>query len=298
MSAPEKETELVPHPPLKKYYAEEKQRRQFVSELFDKTAHQYDWVIKAMSFGSGNWYRNDALLRAGLKKDMSALDVATGTGPVAISIKKIVGENGSVIGLDRSINMLTETKRNLQLDVVQSDAAALPFPDKSFDYVILLEVIEHLYNPQFVINEISRILKPGCSFIISTPNILNIGSRMRFLFEGSFDFFREPILDYSKVFPGALQNMHVIAWRYHELEYLLYRNNLLVDKVHTDSIKSSFKFLAKVSSSSTAITFFAFFTISKVTTPGPDPISNTTSSFEISVAFIILSKMFLSIKKF
>lgn len=120
----------------------------------------------------------------------------------------------------------------------------LPFSDNSFDYIIFLEVIEHIYNPQFVISEISRVLKENGRLIISTPNILNIGSRMRFLFEGSFDFFREPILDYSKAFPMAIQNMHVVPWRYQELEYLLFRNQLHVKNVYTDSVKKSMLFPA------------------------------------------------------
>lgn len=116
----------------------------------------------------------------------------------------------------------------------------LPYNNSSFDYVIFMEVIEHIYNPNYVISEISRILKPGGRLILSTPNILNIGSRFRFLFEGSFDFFREPPLDYSKNFPKAIQNMHVIPWRYQELEYLLYRNNLEVIDTHTDRLKMNF----------------------------------------------------------
>jgi len=117
----------------------------------------------------------------------------------------------------------------------------LPFTENSFDYVICLEVIEHLYNPDFVISEINRVLKSSGVLFLSTPNILNLGSRIRFLFEGSFDFFREPILDYYKVFPAAIQNMDVIVWRYHELEYLLFRNNLRVEGAFTDSIKSSLR---------------------------------------------------------
>ncbi len=113
----------------------------------------------------------------------------------------------------------------------------LPFKNEEFDYVIFMEVIEHIYNPDFVISQISRILKKGGCLIISTPNILNIGSRFRFLFEGSYDFFRETPLDYSKRFPAAIQNMHVLPWRYQELEYLLSRKNISVKKVHTDRIK-------------------------------------------------------------
>lgn len=114
----------------------------------------------------------------------------------------------------------------------------LPYENDSFDYVIFMEVIEHIYNPNFVLSEISRIIKPGGQLILSTPNILNIGSRLRFLFEGSYDFFREPILDYSKDFPMAIQNMHVIPWRYQELEYLLYKNRIEVMDIHADLKKN------------------------------------------------------------
>jgi len=120
----------------------------------------------------------------------------------------------------------------------------LPYSDNTFDYIIFMEVIEHIYNPGFVISEISRILKKGGRLILSTPNILNVSSRFRFLVEGSFDFFREPTLDYSKMFPMAIQNMHVIPWRYQELEYLLHSCGLEVPKFYVDKRKGNFVFLA------------------------------------------------------
>lgn len=113
----------------------------------------------------------------------------------------------------------------------------LPFEDHSFDYVLFLETIEHLKNPFAVVNEISRVLKPNGTLIISTPNILNLGSRFRFLLDGSFDFFREPLLDYSKFHQGNLHNMHIVVWRYHELEWMLFESGLTAEKVHADHLK-------------------------------------------------------------
>lgn len=111
----------------------------------------------------------------------------------------------------------------------------LPFKSGEFDCVVFLEVIEHLRNPFFAIKEISRILKPGGVLVLSTPNILNIRSRLRFLFEGSFDFFREPSVDFYKHNPPSEHfRIHAISWRYQELEYMLFDNGLSVESVSTD----------------------------------------------------------------
>ncbi|MFA5363254.1 MAG: methyltransferase domain-containing protein [Candidatus Omnitrophota bacterium] len=166
------------------------------------------------------------------------LDLGCGDGDCARRLKDLGFE---VVASDMDL------KRFKYQNLIKFEASnlekPLPFPDQSFDYVIFLEVIEHLYYPNFVISEISRILKPSGILILSTPNILNLGSRLRFLFEGNFDFFREPILDYHKVFPAEIQNMHIIVWRYHELEYLLFKNRLCVENIHTDLMKFSLKFL-------------------------------------------------------
>ncbi len=166
MAIHDKEKLAVPHPPLQEYYSEEAQRRKFVSELFDKTAHHYDWVIRAMSFGSGNWYRNQALLRAGLKPEMAVLDIATGTGPVAQSISRIVSGNGSVVGLDRSINMLHETAKHMHLPLVQADAGVLPFPDQSFDFITMGYALRHVDDLHGLFSEYFRVLRPGGKILL------------------------------------------------------------------------------------------------------------------------------------
>jgi len=97
----------------------------------------------------------------------------------------------------------------------------MPFPDKTFDYVLLMEVVEHLRNPYAVLTEINRIIKDGGYLIASTPNILNLDSRFRFLFEGVYKYFREPPLDQVENPREIIFNLHLFPYRYQELEYLL-----------------------------------------------------------------------------
>ena len=113
----------------------------------------------------------------------------------------------------------------------------LPFEDNSFDYVLLVEVIEHLKNPYDVIRELRRILRPGGGLILSTPNILNLKSRIRFLFEGCWEYFREIPLEHSQNPKEVIWNLHLIPWRYHELEYLLHYNGFKVDGIFTSKYK-------------------------------------------------------------
>jgi len=166
------------------------------------------------------------------------LDVGCGDGHLSWQLKK---EGFNVIACDLDERRFKYTNK---IEFKRCDLnEELPFPENSFDYVLFLEVIEHLYNPNFVIEQISRVLKPSGVLILSTPNILNLGSRLRFLFEGGFDFFREPPLDYHKVFPAKIQNMHIVVWRYQEVEYLLFKNGFCIETVYADLMKSSLKFL-------------------------------------------------------
>ena len=74
----------------------------------------------------------------------------------------------------------------------------IPYDDGFFDCAFAIEVIEHLEDPWKFLREIHRILKPGGFCIISTPNILNIKSRLMFLSSGYFQWFQPKDLDESE----------------------------------------------------------------------------------------------------
>jgi demethylmenaquinone methyltransferase/2-methoxy-6-polyprenyl-1,4-benzoquinol methylase len=73
----------APHSPLTNYYNREEDRTTWVGKMFDSTAADYDRIEAILGFGSGPWYRRQALLRAGLKPGMQVADIGVGTGLVA-----------------------------------------------------------------------------------------------------------------------------------------------------------------------------------------------------------------------
>ena len=158
--------QVSPHPPLPKYYQTEVQHRRFLSQVFDETAGNYDWIDNMMSFGSGVWYRRDALKRAGLIAGMRHLDVAVGTGAIARSAVDIVGDSGSVVGLDPSMGMLQQAVRTARVPVIQGVAERLPLQDVSFDFLSMGYALRHVADLKTTFDEYARVLKPGGKLLI------------------------------------------------------------------------------------------------------------------------------------
>lgn len=76
------------------------------------------------------------------------------------------------------------TLGDVKVDVVDLNTQPLPYPEATFDLVTCTEVIEHLEHFRAALREISRVLRPGGVFVVSTPNVLNVRSRLRYLFFG------------------------------------------------------------------------------------------------------------------
>jgi demethylmenaquinone methyltransferase/2-methoxy-6-polyprenyl-1,4-benzoquinol methylase len=155
---------LAPHPPLTDYYGDPVQREGFVRELFDETAPWYDWATWFLSFGSGDWYRGQALKRIGLQPGMKLLDLATGTGVVARPAAQILGNRGSVIGMDASIGMLRAGRG--ANPKVQAPAELLPLRDQQFDRITIGFALRHFADLVAVFKECHRVLRPGGKLLV------------------------------------------------------------------------------------------------------------------------------------
>jgi demethylmenaquinone methyltransferase/2-methoxy-6-polyprenyl-1,4-benzoquinol methylase len=169
---------LRPHPLLEDYYTSEGERRRRIISWFDESAPDYDWMNQAVSFGSGSWYRRQALLRAGLAAGMSALDVACGTGVLAAHAQEIAGEDGRVVGLDPSAGMLRQAGGRGVRRRVLGVAEALPFPDERFDFLSMGYALRHVADLRTTFREYRRVLKPGGRLLIL--EITPPESRLRF----------------------------------------------------------------------------------------------------------------------
>ena len=157
---------------------------------------------------------------------MKLLELGAGGGSLARQIK------------DRGFEVVAQDidqarfQHKHDIEFIQGDLnQGLPFEDKSFGCVVILEVIEHLKNPCFVLREINRILKEGGMLLLSTPNILNLKSRFRFLFEGTYDYFREPPLELSNSPTHGFFDIHLFAYKYPELEYILFDTGFNIEHV-------------------------------------------------------------------
>jgi SAM-dependent methyltransferase len=140
--------------------------------LYDLSAHIYE-RIKQFDAGTEQWFLGLPLARAlDLIPAPLVLDVATGTGRLQRALLRQPAFEGRVIGLDLSRRMLRQAvQRTAQfadrLTYIWQDARKLPFEDGTFDAVSCLEALEFTPDPQEVLVELVRVLRPGGVLLVT-----------------------------------------------------------------------------------------------------------------------------------
>jgi demethylmenaquinone methyltransferase / 2-methoxy-6-polyprenyl-1,4-benzoquinol methylase len=142
-----------------------------VVAMFDRIAPHYDVMNTLMTGGLDRVWRRNALDAALLRAGMRVLDVATGTGKLAVGAAARVSPGGEVVGLDPAAEMLARARRatapaEARLRWVQADAQALPFADGTFDAVIIGFGLRNLPDVAAALREMSRVAAPGGRVVV------------------------------------------------------------------------------------------------------------------------------------
>lgn len=134
-------------------------------EFYDRLAAEWD-----LNFTAEDLERLSRIVTGlGVKDGMHILDVGCGTGVLFDMLRRLVGEAGSVTGVDFSLQMVRMAHRNFpfnNVNVVDADATALPFADSTFDMGISFNAFPHFRSQQRALEEAHRVLKPNARFFI------------------------------------------------------------------------------------------------------------------------------------
>ena len=150
---------------------EEAEKAKRVRGVFDSVAPKYDLMNDLMSMGLHRAWKAYTVLVADIKEGYQVLDIAGGTGDLALAFAKKVGPTGRVVHTDINEAMLS-TGRNRLIDAgvvmptVVCDAEMLPFPGASFDLVSVAFGLRNMTHKDLALAEMNRVLKPGGKLLV------------------------------------------------------------------------------------------------------------------------------------
>jgi demethylmenaquinone methyltransferase / 2-methoxy-6-polyprenyl-1,4-benzoquinol methylase len=150
---------------------DEAEKARHVRGVFDAVAPKYDLMNDLMSAGFHRGWKAYTVLVANLKEGDRALDIAGGTGDLALAFSKKVGASGQVVHTDINEAMLS-TGRNRLLDAgvilptMVCDAEKLPFPDGYFNVVSVAFGLRNMTHKDIALAEMQRVLKPGGKLLV------------------------------------------------------------------------------------------------------------------------------------
>ena len=150
---------------------EEKDKAKAVRGVFDSVASKYDVMNDLMSVGMHRAWKAYTVLVANVKLGQRVLDIAGGTGDLALAFAPKVGATGQVVHTDINEAMLREGRDRLlntgvSLPTLACDAEHLPFADDYFDLVTVAFGLRNMTHKDAALLEMNRVLKPGGKLLV------------------------------------------------------------------------------------------------------------------------------------
>ncbi len=161
---------------VKPYKDSQLNKKEQVAQMFDNISKEYDGLNRVISFGIDVKWRKKVVDIVAQSKAKRILDIATGTGDLAINLAETEAEE--IIGLDISDGMLEVGRKKIaakhlsdKIKMTLGDSENLPFDDNSFDAITVAFGVRNFENLEKGLSEILRVLKPHGTFVILETSV-------------------------------------------------------------------------------------------------------------------------------
>lgn len=161
---------------IKPYKGSDLGKKAQITQMFDNISGEYDGLNRIISFGADVKWRNEMINKLTTAGAQQVIDLATGTGDLAIAIAQ--NTPAEVVGVDISRGMLEVGKRKIEalnldkkIEMLVADAENLPFNDESFDAATVAFGVRNFEHMQKGLSEILRVLKPGGLLLILETSV-------------------------------------------------------------------------------------------------------------------------------
>ena len=152
---------------------DEDDKASLVAGVFHSVASRYDLMNDLMSGGIHRIWKRFTIEVSGVRRGHAVLDIAGGTGDLALKFSRIVGDQGLVVLADINESMLSVGRDRLtdrgaiaNMDFTQCDAEALPFADDSFDCITIAFGLRNVTHKEKALESMLRVLKPGGRLLV------------------------------------------------------------------------------------------------------------------------------------
>jgi demethylmenaquinone methyltransferase/2-methoxy-6-polyprenyl-1,4-benzoquinol methylase len=169
-------------------------KKEQVQEMFDSIAHRYDLLNRLLSLGIDRSWRKKAIRSFAASHPKIILDVATGTGGLAIEAlqanpEKVIGVDISELMLEAGNEKISRLKLNHKIELRKGDSENLRFENNTFDAITVAFGVRNFENLEKGIAEMYRVLKPGGRIAI-----LEFSKPVAFPFKQVYQFYFHTIL--------------------------------------------------------------------------------------------------------